>query len=62
MGLLEINSHQNYKDWNRMVSYYPYAGKSWTQTQNGVFNLDDEYYQKNGGIFAPSEHYESMFK
>jgi L-alanine-DL-glutamate epimerase-like enolase superfamily enzyme len=61
MGLLETNGHQNYKDWKRMVSYYPDAGKSWTKPQDGVFNLDDEYYRKSGGIFAPSEHYEKMF-
>jgi L-alanine-DL-glutamate epimerase-like enolase superfamily enzyme len=61
MGLLETNGHQNYKDWQRMVSYYPYAGKSWTQTRDGLFHLDDEYYKNSGGIFAPSEHYEKMF-
>jgi len=61
MGLLETNGHQNYRDWQRMVSYYPYAGASWTKTKNGVFHLDDEYYQKSGGIFAPSPHYEQMF-
>jgi L-alanine-DL-glutamate epimerase-like enolase superfamily enzyme len=61
MGLLETNGHQNYKDWQRMVSYYPYAGKSWTQTRDGLFYLDEEYYQKSGGIFAPSKHYEQMF-
>jgi hypothetical protein len=62
MGLLETNGHQNYKDWKRMVGYYPYAGKSWTQPKDGLFYLDDEYYKKSGGIFTPSEHYEEMFK
>jgi L-alanine-DL-glutamate epimerase-like enolase superfamily enzyme len=61
MGLLETNGHQNYKDWERMVSYYPDAGKSWTIPQEGLFNLDDEYYQTSGGIFKPSDHYEKMF-
>ena len=62
LGLLETNGHQNYKDWERMVSYLPYAGASWSQTQEGVFNLDDDYYEKSGGILAPSPHYEAMFK
>jgi L-alanine-DL-glutamate epimerase-like enolase superfamily enzyme len=62
MGLLETNGHQNYRDWQRMVSYYPYAGASWTKTKNGVFHLDDDYYKESGGIFDPSEHYEKMFK
>jgi len=62
LGLLETNGHQNYKGWERMVSYLPYAGASWSQTVNGVFNLNDDYYQKSGGILAPSVHYEAMFK
>ena len=62
LGLLETNGHQNYKGWDRMVSYHPYAGASWSQTVDGVFNLDDDYYAKSGGILAPSPHYEAMFK
>lgn len=62
LGLLETNGHQNYKGWERMVSYMPYAGASWSQTVDGVFNLDDDYYEKSGGILAPSPHYEEMFK
>jgi hypothetical protein len=61
MGLLETNGHQNYKDWERMVSYYPDAGKSWTIPQDGLFNLDDEYYQTSGGLFKSSDHYEKLF-
>jgi len=62
LGLLETNGHQNYKDWDRMVSYHPYAGASWSKTVDGVFNLNDDYYQKSGGILTPSPHYEAMFK
>jgi L-alanine-DL-glutamate epimerase-like enolase superfamily enzyme len=61
LGLLETNGHQNYKGWERMVSYHPYAGASWSQTVDGVFNLDDDYYAKSGGILTPSPHYEQMF-
>ncbi len=62
LGLLETNGHQNYKGWERMVSYHPYAGASWSKTVDGVFNLNADYYQKSGGILAPSPHYEAMFK
>jgi len=62
LGLLETNGHQNYKGWERMVSYHPYAGASWSRTEDGVFNLDDDYYEKSGGILAPSPHYEAMFR
>jgi L-alanine-DL-glutamate epimerase-like enolase superfamily enzyme len=62
LGLLETNGHQNYKGWERMVSYHPYAGASWSQTVDGVFNLDSDYYEKSGGILTPSPHYEAMFE
>ncbi len=61
LGLLETNGHQNYKAWERMVGYHPYAEASWRKTVDGVFNLNQDYYQKSGGIFAPSPHYEAMF-
>ena len=62
LGLLETNGHQNYKGWDRMVSYHPYPDASWSKTVDGVFNLDDDYYAKSGGILTPSAHYEAMFK
>jgi L-alanine-DL-glutamate epimerase-like enolase superfamily enzyme len=62
LGLLETNGHQNYKNWQTMLGYHPYAGASWTRTVDGVFNLNDDYYEKSGGILTPSPHYEDMFK
>ncbi len=29
---------------------------------HGVFDLNDDYYAKSGGILTPSPHYEAMFK
>jgi L-alanine-DL-glutamate epimerase-like enolase superfamily enzyme len=61
LGLLETNGHQNYKNWKTMFSYHPDNGANWTRTVNGVFNLDENYYQQSGGIFKPSDHYETLF-
>jgi L-alanine-DL-glutamate epimerase-like enolase superfamily enzyme len=61
IGLLETNGHQNYKNWEVMRGYNPCNDASWTKTQNGVFELNDDYYSRSGGIFMPSEHYEEMF-
>jgi L-alanine-DL-glutamate epimerase-like enolase superfamily enzyme len=61
IGLLETNGHQNYKNWETMRSYHPYKDAAWAQTKNGVFELDDDYYSKSGGIFMQSPHYEEMF-
>ncbi|UCH61778.1 MAG: L-alanine-DL-glutamate epimerase [Fidelibacterota bacterium] len=62
LGLLETNGHQNYSNWPTMVSYHPCAGASWAQTVDGVFNLNRDFYDRSGGIFLPSKHYQEMFK
>jgi L-alanine-DL-glutamate epimerase-like enolase superfamily enzyme len=61
LGLLETNGHQNYKNWDTMVGYHPYPDASWRKTKEGVFNLNNDYYKKSGGVFSPSKHYEQMF-
>ncbi len=62
LGLLETNGHQNYANWEQMVGYHPYPNASWRKTKDGVFHLNEDYYQKSGGIFKASQHYENMFK
>lgn len=62
MGLLETNGHQNYKNWSTMQSYHPCHGAGWMTTRNGVFELDQDFYQKSGGVFLDSPHYVDMFK
>jgi L-alanine-DL-glutamate epimerase-like enolase superfamily enzyme len=62
LGLLETNGHQNYRNWESMVSYHPYPEADWRLTKNGVFNLGQDYYKKSGGIFAPSSHYQAMLR
>jgi len=60
-GLLETNGHQNYVNWNKMLSYKPSSGASWAKTVQGVFNLDKDFFDRSGGIFEPSQHYEEWF-
>lgn len=62
LGLLETNGHQNYKNWESMSGYQPYPDASWRKSRKGVFTLDSDYYQKNGGIFAESAHYKKMLR
>lgn len=57
-NLMETNGHQNYKNWDAMRSYHPYSKASWTKTQDGVFVLGEDFYQKSGGIFQLSDHYQ----
>lgn len=60
-GLLETNGHQNYKNWTTMESYHPYKDAIWRKTQNGVFTLNSDFYDKSGGILTDSNHYMELF-
>jgi len=62
IGLMETNGHQNYTNWEKMLSYNTASASSWVKTVQGVFNLDKDYYDRSGGIFEPSPHYEEWFK
>ena len=62
MGLLETNGHQNYKNWDDMVSYHPFPDASWRKTREGLFFLDEDYYKNSGGIFKDSMHYMNLFQ
>lgn len=61
MGIMETNGHLNYLNWQKMMSYHPRKGSSWTKAQKGIFELNDEFYKTSGGIFEKMPHYEAMF-
>jgi hypothetical protein len=62
MGVQETNGFQNYRDWDRMMSYHPRGEAPWTTARNGVFPLDSSFYAESGGIFTESEHYLSLVR
>jgi len=62
IGLQETNGHQYYKNWNRLMSYHPKAGASWTKTQKGVYLTDSSFFEQSGGIMNPSVHYDGLFE
>ena len=62
MGLLESNGHQNYVHWKDLVSYHPYPDGSWINSKDGIYNLNNEFYEKSGGILTESEHYLGLFQ
>ena len=61
LGLIESNGHQNYKNWEKMMSYHPSNSGSWVKAKNGVYQLGSDFYENSGGIFERSSHYENMF-
>lgn len=60
LGLLETNGHQNYANWAAMRGYHPYPSARWAETRNGLFELDDDYYSKSGGIFIEPKHFTDL--
>jgi hypothetical protein len=62
IGVLESNGHQNYKNWETMKSYHPCAGSPWTEINNGVFHLGEDFYRLSGGILEVSRHYSGLLK
>lgn len=62
MGMIETNGDMNYTDWNNLLSYHPAAGASWTKVTNGVFELNKDFFERSGGIFEPSLHYQKLVK
>lgn len=61
-GLLETNGHQNYVNWKTMESYHPFPDAEWRKTKNGTFALDQDFYDKSGGVLTDSEHYMKIFR
>ncbi len=60
IGVLETNGHQNYRNWDAMVRYHPCHGAPWMFPAGGVFELDDDFYARSGGILMPSPHYSGL--
>ena len=59
-GVVETNGDQNYKRWETLLSYHPNAEAPWAKPQSGKFILDDDFYNKSGGILMPPKHYLSL--
>lgn len=62
IGMMETNGKENYLRWESMKEYLPAKDASWVNAKQGVFELDDSFYQTAGGIFRFSDHYAEMFR
>ncbi|WNQ11374.1 enolase C-terminal domain-like protein [Paenibacillus aurantius] len=51
-GLIEANGVQNYAHWEAMKKSHPMPNGSWTDTREGQFYLQPEFYEHNGGVFG----------
>ncbi|MFP4342978.1 MAG: L-alanine-DL-glutamate epimerase [Cyclobacteriaceae bacterium] len=62
MGAMENNGHQNYRNWQQMMSYHPYPEAEWVPAKDGLFHTGRDFYEKSGGIFQQPEHYVKLFQ
>ena len=62
IGIFESNGAQNYKNWDLMKTYHPMCGAKYTEQNNGIYNLDDEFYKLSGGIYRDSEYYKEIVR
>lgn len=60
MGLMETNGDMNYSNWEEMKKKHPYKNASWTQVEDGMFHLNQEFFDVAGGIFTISPYYQDM--
>lgn len=60
MGLMETNGDMNYVNWENMKKRHPLADAKWTRVVNGIFTLDQNFYDTAGGIFSISTYYQQM--
>ncbi len=61
LPMLEANGHQNYRDWQRMCTYLPEPDAPWVSDHDGVFHLNESFYNDQTSLFTPSGHYASLF-
>ena len=59
-GLMETNGRQFYANWDQMRQHHPCPEAPWQETRDGVFPLDDSFYERSGCILDVPEHYRRL--
>lgn len=60
VGVVESNGSQNYVNWEKLKEYHPMYGSTFITENNGVYELNDEFYENNGGILEISQYYQKL--
>ncbi len=61
-SVLETNGHQNYANWEAMKSLHPCSDASWVNAKDGVFQLNDRFFDVSGGIFRTPGYDRLLFQ
>ncbi|MBQ9985575.1 MAG: mandelate racemase/muconate lactonizing enzyme family protein [Oscillospiraceae bacterium] len=57
IGAVESNGAQNYTNWEKLYSYHPMGSERFAAPKNGVYELNDKFFETAGGIYRDSEYY-----
>lgn len=60
IGILESNGEQNYVRWEDLYKAHPCKEKPFARCRRGLYTLDEEFFVISGGIFKPSQYYDSL--
>ena len=62
IGVMESNGAQNYLNWRCMQAFHPIPDAPWQDPENGLYRLDEAFYQTSGGILAPPLRYRELLQ
>lgn len=57
IGAVESNGAQNYTNWEKLYTYHPMGSESFAAPKNGVYELNDKFFETAGGIYRDSDYY-----
>lgn len=62
LPVVESNGWQNYINWENMKKYNPANCETWAVMEHGSYELNDDFYARDGGIFMDYPHYLNLAK
>jgi L-alanine-DL-glutamate epimerase-like enolase superfamily enzyme len=60
IGILESNGAQNYVRWQQLYEAHPMGEEGFAKCRDGLYTLDETFFQVSGGIFYDSDYYEGV--
>jgi len=51
-GLIESNGQQNFQRWGELMAAHPCTGAPWLTVNQGAFELNEDFYSRNGGLIV----------
>jgi hypothetical protein len=62
IGIIESHGEQTYRNWRGLVADLPIPDGAWIEATDGIYHLDENFYEKSGGIFLPPGHYQKLIE